>query len=276
MWRRQRSAAPLERRTVEVPETRSPVYLRTVTDHGLNRISPQNTNSCCSAWDPLRSRESTPRGPDVAHISPHFYGHGTRLRQPTRIESRMGWISTAVHAQPSLFFSPPSRKVRQLKFGSVDEPSTIAKSPHAATGDYRPLSYSRDPNRIVELGPACGACVTKSPGWHRGPSSHSSFTGNTPSQAEVNKALKALDFHDLPCTIRSAVLNNHSLGDLDCRVGSPTAPGGGILCALRHEHCGAMTQSPPTTAGLQPLHGRNRRARPEHEDRFQCDPRQVR
>jgi len=198
---------------------------------------------------------------------PHFYMDWYRLQTTERASrSRMGWISAYPSLSAQRALSPTVMEVAATKkFGSVDEPVNDSKG-SACLLRAVPigLSYSRDPNRIVELGVNTAALTHGNEvAWMASGALAliiSLIIHRELSITEaVNKTLKALDksfpdsrtvVYELSRTIRSAVsLASSASSDLDAihALGkgwvADEALAIGILCALRHENniAGAMT-----------------------------------
>ena len=198
---------------------------------------------------------------------PGFYVDWYRLQTEKRPHrARCGWIN----AYPALSAKrAPSPTVMEVaatkKFGSMDEPVNDSKG-SACLLRAVPigLSYSRDPNRIVELGANTAALTHGNEvAWMASGALAliiSLIIHQELSITEaVNKTLKALDksfpdsstvVYELSRTIRSAVsLASSASSDLDAihALGqgwvADEALAIGILCALRHENdiAGAMT-----------------------------------
>ena len=198
---------------------------------------------------------------------PHFYMDWYRLQTTERASrSRMGWISAYPSLSAQRALSPTVMEVAATKkFGSVDEPVNDSKG-SACLLRAVPigLSYSRDPNRIVELGVNTAALTHGNEvAWMASGALAliiSLIIHRELSITEaVNKTLKALDksfpdsrkaVHELLSSIWSArPLATSASSDLDAihALGegwvSNEALAIGILCALRHENniAGAMT-----------------------------------
>jgi len=196
-----------------------------------------------------------------------FYMDWYRLQTTERASrSRVGWIS----AYPSLSAQrAPSPTVMEVaatkKFGSMDEPVNDSKGSGCLLRAVPiGLSYSRDPNRIVELGANTAALTHGNEvAWMASGALAliiSLIIHQELSITEaVNKTLKVLDesfpnsstvVYELSRTIRSAVsLASSASSDLDAihALGKGWAADEalaiGLLCALRHENdiAGAMT-----------------------------------
>ena len=196
-----------------------------------------------------------------------FYMDWYRLQTTERASrSRVGWIS----AYPSLSAQrAPSPTVMEVaatkKFGSMDEPVNDSKGSGCLLRAVPiGLSYSRDPNRIVELGANTAALTHGNEvAWMASGALAliiSLIIHQELSITEaVNKTLKALDksfpdsrkaVNELSWTIHSAMsLATSASSDLDAihALGkgwvADEALAIGILCALRHENdiAGAMT-----------------------------------
>ena len=198
---------------------------------------------------------------------PHFYMDWYRLQTTERASrSRMGWISAYPSLSAQRALSPTVMEVAATKkFGSVDEPVNDSKG-SACLLRAVPigLSYSHDPNRIVELGVNTAALTHGNEvAWMASGALAliiSLIIHRELSITEaVNKTLKALDksfpdsrtvVYELSRTIRSAVsLASSASSDLDAihALGegwvANEALAIGILCALRYENdiAGAMT-----------------------------------
>ena len=198
---------------------------------------------------------------------PDFYMDWYRLQTEKRPHrARCGWINAYPALSAKRALSPTVMEVAATKkFGSMDEPVNDSKG-SACLLRAVPigLSYSRDPNRIVELGANTTALTHGNEvAWMASGALAliiSLIIHQELSITEaVNKTLKALDksfpdsstvVYELSRTIRSAVsLASSASSDLDAihALGkgwvADEALAIGILCALRHENdiAGAMT-----------------------------------
>ena len=197
-----------------------------------------------------------------------FYMDWYRLQTTERASrSRVGWISAYPSLSAQRAPSPTSMRVFSSgKFGSMDEPVNDSKG-SACLLRAVPigLSYSRDPNRIVELGANTAALTHGNEvAWMASGALAliiSLIIHQELSITEaVNQTLKALEenfpdslttvVYELSRTIRSAVsLASSASSDLDAihALGkgwvADEALAIGLLCALRHENdiAGAMT-----------------------------------
>ena len=196
-----------------------------------------------------------------------FYMDWYRLQTTERASrSRVGWISAYPSLSSQRAPSPTSMRVFSSgKFGSMDEPVNDSKGSGCLLRAVPiGLSYSRDPNRIVELGANTAALTHGNEvAWMASGALAliiSLIIHQELSITEaVNKTLKVLDesfpnsstvVYELSRTIRSAVsLASSASSDLDAihALGkgwvADEALAIGILCALRHENdiAGAMT-----------------------------------
>ena len=198
---------------------------------------------------------------------PDFYMDWYRLQTEKRPRrARCGWITAYPALSAKRALSPTVMEVAATKkFGSMDEPVNDSKG-SACLLRAVPigLSYSRDPNRIVELGANTAALTHGNEvAWMASGALAliiSLIIHQELSITEaVNKTLKALCksfpdastvVYELSRTIRSAVsLASSASSDLDAihALGqgwvADEALAIGILCALRHENdiAGAMT-----------------------------------
>lgn len=198
---------------------------------------------------------------------PGFYMDWYRLQTEKRPHrARCGWINAYPALSAKRALSPTVVKVAaSKKFGSMDEPVNDSKG-SACLLRAVPigLSYSRDPNRIVELGANTTALTHGNEvAWMASGALAliiSLIIHQELSITEaVNKTLKALDksfpdsltvVHELMRSIRSAVsLASSASSDLDAihSLGegwvAEEALAIGLLSALRHENdiAGAMT-----------------------------------
>ena len=198
---------------------------------------------------------------------PHFYMDWYQLQTEKRPRrARCGWINAYPALSTKRALSPTVMKVAASeKFGSMDEPINDSKG-SACLLRAVPigLSYSRDPNRIVELGANTAALTHGNEvAWMASGALAliiSLIIHQELSITEaVNKTLKALDksfpdsrtvMNELSYTIHSAMsLASSASSDLDAihALGkgwvADEALAIGILCALRHENdiAGAMT-----------------------------------
>lgn len=196
-----------------------------------------------------------------------FYMDWYRLQTIERASrSRVGWISAYPSLSSQRAPSPTSMRVFSSgKFGSMDEPVNDSKGSGCLLRAVPiGLSYSRDPNRIVELGANTAALTHGNEvAWMASGALAliiSLIIHQELSITEaVNKTLKVLDesfpnsstvVYELSRTIRSAVsLASSASSDLDAihALGKGWAADEalaiGLLCALRHENdiAGAIT-----------------------------------
>ena len=196
-----------------------------------------------------------------------FYMDWYRLQTTERASrSRVGWISAYPSLSSQRAPSPTSMRVFSSgKFGSMDEPVNDSKGSGCLLRAVPiGLSYSRDPNRIVELGANTAALTHGNEvAWMASGALAliiSLIIHQELSITEaVNKTLKVLDesfpnsstvVYELSRTIRSAVsLASSASSDLDAihALGKGWAADEalaiGLLCALRHENdiAGAIT-----------------------------------
>ena len=196
-----------------------------------------------------------------------FYMDWYRLQTTERASrSRVGWISAYPSLSSQRAPSPTSMRVFSSgKFGSMDEPVNDSKGSGCLLRAVPiGLSYSRDPNRIVELGANTAALTHGNEvAWMASGALAliiSLIIHQELSITEaVNKTLKVLDesfpnsstvVYELSRTIRSAVsLASSASSDLDAihALGegwvAKEALAIGLLSALRHENdiAGAMT-----------------------------------
>ena len=196
-----------------------------------------------------------------------FYMDWYRLQTTERASrSRVGWISAYPSLSSQRAPSPTSMRVFSSgKFGSMDEPVNDSKGSGCLLRAVPiGLSYSRDPNRIVELGANTAALTHGNEvAWMASGALAliiSLIIHQELSITEaVNKTLKVLDesfpnsstvVYELSRTIRSAVsLASSASSDLDAihSLGegwvAEEALAIGLLSALRHENdiAGAMT-----------------------------------
>lgn len=198
---------------------------------------------------------------------PHFYMDWYRLQTTERSSrSRVGWIGAYPSLSAQRALSPTVMEVAATeKFGSMDEPINDSKG-SACLLRAVPigLSYSHDPNRIVELGANTAALTHGNEVAWMASGALALIVSLVIHQElslteAVNKTLKALDasfpnsrtaVYELSRTIRSAVsLATSASSDLDAihALGkgwvADEALAIGLLCALRHENdiAGAMT-----------------------------------
>ena len=195
-----------------------------------------------------------------------FYMDWYRLQTTERASrSRVGWISAYPSLSSQRAPSPTMRVFSSGKFGSMDEPVNDSKGSGCLLRAVPiGLSYSRDPNRIVELGANTAALTHGNEvAWMASGALAliiSLIIHQELSITEaVNKTLKVLDesfpnsstvVYELSRTIRSAVsLASSASSDLDAihALGKGWAADEalaiGLLCALRHENdiAGAIT-----------------------------------
>ena len=196
-----------------------------------------------------------------------FYMDWYRLQTTERASrSRVGWISAYPSLSSQRAPSPTSMRVFSSgKFGSMDEPVNDSKGSGCLLRAVPiGLSYSRDPNRIVELGANTAALTHGNEvAWMASGALAliiSLIIHQELSITEaVNKTLKVLDesfpnsstvVYELSRTIRSAVsLASSASSDLDAihSLGegwvAEEALAIGLLSALRHENdiAGAIT-----------------------------------
>ena len=196
-----------------------------------------------------------------------FYMDWYRLQTTERASrSRVGWISAYPSLSSQRAPSPTSMRVFSSgKFGSMDEPVNDSKGSGCLLRAVPiGLSYSRDPNRIVELGANTAALTHGNEvAWMASGALAliiSLIIHQELSITEaVNKTLKVLDesfpnsstvVYELSRTIRSVVsLASSASSDLDAihALGKGWAADEalaiGLLCALRHENdiAGAIT-----------------------------------